>query len=216
MEVNGVQHDTRIATVCTHNPPQQPFLTFMSSGRTILTSMMCNGATNICVLGDDASPVTDAEWEEYREVLSWRTSERRPTDAELDKRFASFKARRKAHYEAIGQRLLAHLQSGGIVVEHFCGADREWSAAMKLPTGTFVPEFYTPEKIAEHLLLRHRGFDTALRFFPMDADHNQDSDCAPFIRDGSCMACGVDHSATCPVCSGRGFHKSDCLEVANV
>jgi hypothetical protein len=43
--------------------------------------------------------------------------------------------------------------------------------------------------------------------------HDTDADCAPHIdADGQCSVCGVSHTATCPGCGGRGFHKPTCLE----
>jgi len=45
-------------------------------------------------------------------------------------------------------------------------------------------------------------------------EHLSDADCAPFLVDDSCSVCGVDHSAECSLCHGKGFHYSDCPELA--
>lgn len=42
--------------------------------------------------------------------------------------------------------------------------------------------------------------------------HQQDEDCAPFLVNGSCTECGVDHYGECATCKGRGFHRPDCPE----
>lgn len=39
--------------------------------------------------------------------------------------------------------------------------------------------------------------------------HQQDQDCT-LDSVQSCTTCGVDHSAQCAVCKGRGFHKPGC------
>jgi hypothetical protein len=40
--------------------------------------------------------------------------------------------------------------------------------------------------------------------------HRQDSDCTVDQKTGACVVCHVDHSAMCPECKGRGFHKVIC------
>lgn len=40
--------------------------------------------------------------------------------------------------------------------------------------------------------------------------HVQDEDCAAFLVDDQCTACGVSHTGDCP-CGGRGFHRPGCL-----
>lgn len=46
-------------------------------------------------------------------------------------------------------------------------------------------------------------------------DHDEDSDCAPFLVDDECSICGVHHGEACPSCSGRGFHVGGCYEIAS-
>ena len=43
-------------------------------------------------------------------------------------------------------------------------------------------------------------------------DHERDEDCAPYIVDGLCSVCGVDHDCECHICGGHGFHKPGCQE----
>lgn len=85
------------------------------------------------------------------------------TDAEITFNFAKFRIKRLAHKASTYLRLRDHFAAGGTVVETFAG-DREWSAKDLLPSGSFVRDFYTPEKIAAHLTARHCGFNTELRF----------------------------------------------------
>jgi len=47
---------------------------------------------------------------------------------------------------------------------------------------------------------------------PVVAEHTQDSDCSVDPATDSCRGCGVDHSAKCYLCAGRGFHKPGCPE----
>lgn len=41
--------------------------------------------------------------------------------------------------------------------------------------------------------------------------HMKDDDCT-VDADGQCAVCGVSHTATCPECGGRGFHKANCVD----
>ena len=40
--------------------------------------------------------------------------------------------------------------------------------------------------------------------------HERDEQCTVDPQTELCTGCGVDHSATCPECAGRGFHKPGC------
>lgn len=46
--------------------------------------------------------------------------------------------------------------------------------------------------------------------FFVDIPHTKDSDCIVNPDTGCCSLCGVDHSAQCPDCQGRGFHNPNC------
>ena len=43
-------------------------------------------------------------------------------------------------------------------------------------------------------------------------EHSKDSDCTVDPETMLCTVCGVDHSESCPVCDGHGFHAVDCIE----
>lgn len=42
--------------------------------------------------------------------------------------------------------------------------------------------------------------------------HTTDADCTVDPDTWSCVVCGVDHSGTCHVCGGHGFHTPHCPE----
>lgn len=42
------------------------------------------------------------------------------------------------------------------------------------------------------------------------APHACDADCAAFLVDGQCGACGVSHTNPCPTCGGAGYHHAGC------
>lgn len=45
--------------------------------------------------------------------------------------------------------------------------------------------------------------------------HRQDADCAAFLDDGACLACGVTHAEDPePCCGGRAFHRNTCVHAA--
>lgn len=44
----------------------------------------------------------------------------------------------------------------------------------------------------------------------MEPTHTKDSDCTVDPETLLCSVCGVDHSDSCPECSGRGFHAEGC------
>lgn len=45
---------------------------------------------------------------------------------------------------------------------------------------------------------------------PTPAQHSCDEDCALFLVDGECTACGTWHTETCAACGGNGFHRDHC------
>lgn len=47
-------------------------------------------------------------------------------------------------------------------------------------------------------------------FVPDHTPHSKDEDCT--VEDGHCIYCGVDHTETCLICGGHGFHKNGCEE----
>ena len=47
-------------------------------------------------------------------------------------------------------------------------------------------------------------------WYPVPKQHGKDEDCAPYLKDGSCLLCGVTHVETCGQCQGSGFHKPGC------
>lgn len=54
--------DSRIATVCSHNPKTEEFQLF--GGVVLVERAMCNGARDISVKDSDRA-LTNAEWQEY-------------------------------------------------------------------------------------------------------------------------------------------------------
>jgi hypothetical protein len=66
---------------------------------------------------------------------------------------------------------------------------------------------YIAEQIKREVETAKADAEKALAELPM---HTTDSQCTIDPATGCCVQCGVDHSALCPACKGRGFHDPNC------
>ena len=65
----------------------------------------------------------------------------------------------KPNHTLSERQLEQHLSAGDTIREYMGKRFNDWHINQE---GPFLPEYMTPENLAEHLTLRHMGFDTQL------------------------------------------------------
>lgn len=127
---------------------------------------------------------------------------------------------RTARAEAIADVIVAFSKRTGIPAEELLrtAGSTEWHFYLRksyesLPISGKLQD--QPSDATKELVIAFVKRDARIPEHSKKNIHTQDSDCTLDPATSCCRVCGVDHSATCIKCSGRGFHLPSCPELAD-